>query len=118
MALGAARRAAVSRDEISSWRRRRADAPELRAGARAVLPPESAPFFRAEWLRPGPTVELEPAFAVLVTVAGSGRLATEAGELELSRGDTVLVPYAAGAGEVTGEVEAIRCLPPASGVSP
>ena len=62
-----------------------------------------------------PSVGLEPAFAVLVVVAGSGRLATDAGELELARGDTVLIPYAAGAGELTGAVEAIRCLPPYPG---
>lgn len=113
IALGATRRSAVSRDEIASWTRRSADAPELRAGARAVVPEEAARFFRAEWLRPDPAVELEPSFAVLVAVAGSGRLATDAGELELERGDTILVPYAAGVGELTGAVEAIRCLPPA-----
>jgi mannose-6-phosphate isomerase len=114
-ALGAARRSGVSRDEISSWTRRSSDAPELRPGARAVVPPEAAPFFRAEWLRPDPAVELDPSFAVLVAVAGSGRLVTDAGEVELARGDTVLVPYAAGAGQLTGAVEAIRCLPPRAG---
>jgi mannose-6-phosphate isomerase len=111
-ALGATRRRAVSRAEIASWTRRSADAPELRPGARAVVPPEASQFFRAEWLRPAPTAALEPAFAVLVAVSGSGRLTTDAGELDLARGDTVLVPYAAGAGEVTGAIEAIRCLPP------
>jgi mannose-6-phosphate isomerase len=111
-ALDATRRTAVSRDELASWTRRSADAPEVRPGARAVVPPESSLFFRAEWLRPGPGVDLEPSFAVLVVVAGSGRLATDAGELELAQGDTVLVPYAAGTGELTGAVEAIRCLPP------
>jgi mannose-6-phosphate isomerase len=114
-ALGATRRSAVSRDEIASWLRRSADAPELRPGARAVVPPEATPFFGAEWLRPGPSVALEPGFAVLVAVAGSGHLATDAGEFELAQGDTVLVPYAAGAGELTGGVEAIRCLPPRLG---
>ena len=111
-ALGATRRSAVSRDELASWTRRSAAAPETRPGARAVVPPGAAEFFRAEWLRPAPAVMLEPSFAVLVTVAGSGRLATDAGDLELTRGDTLLVPYAAGAGELSGSVEAIRCLPP------
>jgi mannose-6-phosphate isomerase len=111
-ALGATRRSAVSREEIASWTRRSDDAPELRSGARMVVPPEAGPFFRAEWLRPEPAVELDPAFAVLVAVAGAGRLATEAGALDVARGDTVLVPHAAGAGELTGAVEAIRCLPP------
>jgi mannose-6-phosphate isomerase len=116
-ALDATRRSAVSADEIASWRHRSADAPEVRPGARAVVPPEAAPFFRAEWLRPAPAVELEPAFAVVVAVAGAGRLVTDAGEVELARGDTVLVPHAAGAGRLLGAVEAIRCLPPLPGES-
>jgi mannose-6-phosphate isomerase len=111
-ALGATRRTAVSRDEIASWTRRSADAPELRPGARAVVSPEAACFFRAEWLRPDPAVTLEPAFSVVVVVAGSGRLVTGGGELELAHGDTVLVPFSAGSGELSGAVEAIRCLPP------
>jgi mannose-6-phosphate isomerase len=116
-ALDATRRSAVSSDELESWTCRRSDAPELRPGVRSVVPPQAAQFFRAEWRRPDQAVELEPAFAVLVAVAGSGRLATEAGELELARGDTLLVPYAAGAGRLTGALEAIRCLPPAPGTS-
>ena len=35
------------------------------------------------------------------------------GELEVAKGDTVLVPHAAGAVDVTGDVTAIRCRPPA-----
>ncbi|MGZ4388793.1 MAG: mannose-6-phosphate isomerase, partial [Gaiellaceae bacterium] len=111
-AFGAVRQTAVSQDEIAGWTRRSADAPELRPGARAVVPPEAGRFFRAEWLRPDPATELEPGWSILVAVAGAGVLATERGALELARGDTVLVPHAAGAGELTGDVEAIRCLPP------
>ena len=44
---------------------------------------------------------------------GAGTLRTERGEqLELRSGMTVLVPFAAGATALTGDVEAIRCLPP------
>ena len=111
-ALDATRRSAVSHDELASWTLQSTDARELRPGARAVVPPEAAPFFRAEWLAPAPAVELEPSFAILVAVDGSGRLVTDAGELELARGDTILLPHAAGAAELTGTVEAIRCLPP------
>jgi mannose-6-phosphate isomerase len=117
VALGATRRSAVTRDEIASWIRTSAGAPELRAGARAVVPPEAEPFFRAEWLRPAPAVELEPAFSILGVVEGSGRLAFDGGTLELSRGDTVLVPHGAGAGVLTGALEAIRCLPPRPGAT-
>jgi mannose-6-phosphate isomerase len=70
------------------------------------LPPEAGSFFRAERVRRGD--ELEPAFSVLVVVRGQGSI----DELAIRRGDTVLVPYAAGACRVEGDVEAIRCLAP------
>ena len=111
-ALAATRSDAVSADEIESWTRRSSDAPETRPGARAVVPPDANGYFRAEWLEPEPAVELEPSFAILVVVDGAGRLATDGGELDLTHGDTVLVPYAAGEGELRGALEAIRCLPP------
>jgi mannose-6-phosphate isomerase len=111
-ALAATRSDAVSADEIESWTRRSSDAPKTRPGARAVVPPDANGYFRAEWLEPEPSVELEPSFAILVVVDGAGRLATDGGELDLAHGDTVLVPYAAGEGELTGALEAIRCLPP------
>jgi mannose-6-phosphate isomerase len=114
-ALAAVRRTAVSAEELAAWTRNSAAAPELRDGARLVVPPAAEQFFRAEWLRPEPLVRLEPSWSILIAAAGSGRLATEAGDLELARGDTVLVPHAAGAGELTGAVEAIRCLPPRPG---
>jgi mannose-6-phosphate isomerase len=114
IALRSARREAVSAGELADWTRRSRDAPQVRPGAAAVVPPDAERFFRAEWLRPDPATTLEPAWSVLVAVAGAGRLATEDGELDLAAGDTVLVPYAAGAGELRGEVEAVRCLPPRS----
>lgn len=96
-ALAATRTAAVSDEELASWRRARS------------LPAESERFFRVEWSRGG---SFDPSFAILVAVDGAGRLETEAGALELARGDTVLVPFGAGAGELSDGVEAIRCLPP------
>jgi mannose-6-phosphate isomerase len=112
VALAAARRSAVSREDIANWTRRGADAPELRPGARDVVPTEAQLFFRVEWLAPNGLVGLEPSWSILVVIAGEGLLATEDGELELTRGDTILIPYAARAAELTGAVEAIRCLPP------
>ena len=114
VALRSARREAVSRGELADWTRRSGEAPQLRDGAAAVVPPDAERFFRAEWLRPDPGTTLEPAWSVLVAVAGAGRLSTEGGELDVAAGDTVLVPYAAGTGELLGEVEAVRCLPPRS----
>ncbi len=51
---------------------------------------------------------LAPSFAILLVTEGEGML----NELPLSRGTTVLIPYAAGATTLSGDVEAIRCLPP------
>ena len=84
----------------------------MAAASGSVVPAEAEAFFRAEWLRPAPAVPLEAAFSILVVVAGAGTLVTGTDTLELTRGDTILVPHGAGAGELRGELEAIRCLPP------
>ena len=70
----------------------------VRPGAERLFPAEADPFFRAERLRPDPAGPLEAAFSILVVTGGSGRLETRGGSLELARGDTVLVPFAAGPG--------------------
>jgi mannose-6-phosphate isomerase len=80
------------------------------SGARHMLPDAGDPYFRAERMANG--AALDPGFSILVGLAGSGTLATEAGELPFGRGSAVLVPHAAGAGELRGEVRAIRCRPP------
>jgi mannose-6-phosphate isomerase len=82
------------------------DALALEAGAPVVgrsLPREADAFFRAERVRGG--AELDAAFSVVVAVEGAGVL----GGVPLARGDALLVPYAAGALRVEGDVEAIRC---------
>ena len=76
-----------------------------------LLPAEAAPFFRAEQIGPG--AGCEPSFAVLVVTAGSGEVRSEHGRpLPVRRGDTVLVPHAAGRTDLTGDARAVRCLPP------
>jgi mannose-6-phosphate isomerase len=112
VALGCVRRTAVGPEELASWRRSSATAPETRPGARSAVPADAETFFRAEWIHPDPVVELEPAFSILVAVDGAGRLESEAGSLDLAAGETVLVAHAAGAAELSGGVTAIRCLPP------
>ena len=84
----------------------------VRPGVERLFPARADPFFRAERLRPDPAASLEAAFSILVVTDGSGRLETPGGSLELGRGDTVLVPFAAGPGAVRGRLEAVRCLPP------
>ncbi len=77
-----------------------------------LLPAEAAPFFRAQRLRPRVTVTLEPSFAVLIVTEGEGSLRWGAGELDLRRGDTMLVPFAAGETVLSGRLDLVRCLPP------
>ena len=76
-----------------------------------ALPKDADPYFRAD--RVSAPATLEAGFAILVGLEGSGTLATEGGEVPLNRGTAVLVPYAACAGELRGDVTAIRCRPPA-----
>lgn len=112
-ALACVDRSGFGVERLARLRRGSAEAPEVRAGVRALLPPEADPFFRGERLRPDPRASLEQGFSILVVLDGEGRLETEhGGGLPLSRGETVLVPYAAGEGELSGPVEVVRCLPP------
>ena len=90
----------------------------VRPGAERLFPVEADRFFRAERLRPDPAVSLGAAFSILVVTGGSGRLETRGGSLDLGRGDTVLIPFAAGSGVVRGRLEAVRCLPPDPGGAP
>jgi mannose-6-phosphate isomerase len=80
-----------------------------------VFPPQADAFFRADrHTGPGRAV-WDPGFAIVVVVAGSGRLTWADGEsYELRRGTSVLVPWNAGPVRVDGPVELIRCRPPAA----
>jgi mannose-6-phosphate isomerase len=83
-----------------------------RSGVERLLPAEADAFFRAERIRPGGSSPLPQEFSILVVLDGEGKLVTEGGELELWRGRTALVPYAAGEGSLEGELDVLRCLPP------
>jgi mannose-6-phosphate isomerase len=83
----------------------------LGAGTLADL---SQKYFRAERLDiSGAARTLDPGFSVLVVLDGAGTL-TPAGApaTPLAKGDTVAVPFAAGAVEVDGELSIVRCRPP------
>jgi mannose-6-phosphate isomerase len=81
-----------------------------RRGA-SLFPAEADRFFRADLVAGG--AALEPGFSVLVATGGEGDLRGAQGDpVALRRGSTVLVPFASGAVDVTGSVEAIRCRPP------
>lgn len=83
-----------------------------RSGALSILPAEADPYFRAERLLPDPVAELDAGFSIVVVLRGSGVLAASDGsELPVKRGNTLLVPHAAGPCRLSGELEAVRCRP-------
>jgi mannose-6-phosphate isomerase len=88
---------------IDALDRQATDAPE----SSSTLPEAAAAYFRAE-RHEGPAT-LDEGFSVVVVLDGSGRL----GDLDVSRGDTILVPHAAGATRLEGNVAVLRCRPPA-----
>ena len=75
-----------------------------------ILPPAAAPFFRIEQVRGG--ADLDASFAVLIVTAGTGVLSYSEGEVAVEQGDTLVVPWASGAGTLSGEVTVLRFLPP------
>jgi mannose-6-phosphate isomerase len=109
--LPAADRDRLQPDQLGRLRAGRVD--DGRPGVERLFPPEADAFFRAERIRPAPSCPLPQEFSILVVLDGAGRLETEAGELPLGRGATVLVPWAAGEGALEGQLEVLRCLPPA-----
>jgi mannose-6-phosphate isomerase len=77
----------------------------------SLLPTDADPYFRADVLAGG--TAFAPGFAILVGTHGAGALVTDHGgdDLPFTRGSAVLVPHAAGAGELRGDVRAIRSRP-------
>lgn len=82
---------------------------ELRGSGASLLPPEAAGFFAAERVGTGSRLH---GFAVLIVTAGSGRLAGEWGSFEVRRGTTAVLPFAAGACGLTGDLAGVVCRPP------
>jgi mannose-6-phosphate isomerase len=79
-----------------------------------LLPEAADPFFCADRLAPAPIAALDRGFAILVVTEGEGALLPESGEaLAIRRGDAVLVPWAAGACHLEGDLVALACRPQA-----
>ncbi|GAA5178708.1 hypothetical protein GCM10023322_06500 [Rugosimonospora acidiphila] len=76
-----------------------------------IFPAGADQFFRAERVRSPAT--FEPEHTILIVLDGDGALTADAGTIELHCGTCVLVPFGAGGYQLTGAVDAIRCLPPA-----
>ena len=85
------------------------DPAALTTPASGLLPTEADPYFRAEKVEAGDT--LDQSFSILLVTAGEGTL----DDLPVKKGSTVLIPYAAGETTAEGDLEAIRCLPPGEG---
>jgi mannose-6-phosphate isomerase len=78
-------------------------------GVAELLPEAAADFFTAQRVAPGGgTAELPAGFAVVLVVEGAGSYAG----LDVSRGDALLVPHAAGPVTAEGGLVAISCRPP------
>jgi mannose-6-phosphate isomerase len=82
----------------------------LTRGNGSLLGADADPYFRADHIEGG--AQLDQGFAILVGTDGAGTLETDrGGEMPFTRGDAVLIPHAAGAGELRGDVAAIRSRP-------
>ncbi len=113
LALACVDRSGFGSDALARLRQRARDAAELRPGVWSVFVADADPYFRAERIRPRPRATLDASFSILVVLAGTGRLTTEHDEVPLERGDTVLIPFAYGTATIEGDLDVIRCLPPA-----
>ncbi|AGB22770.1 phosphomannose isomerase [Mycobacterium sp. JS623] len=80
------------------------------AGLVEVLPEAADPFFRMQLLTPG--VEVPAGFAVAVVLSGAGALKAAHGEaVDVERGQTLVVPAAAGDWAVGGDARLLVCRP-------
>jgi len=114
--LGLGQQGAVAQIDFTVW-----DAAVLQHNVRHVaalpgrhrlFPTEADRFFRGERVVVRDTIRLEPSYQVLIFLAGHGTLRDASGaELEVSAGQVVLAAHAAGALDVSGDLDFVRCLP-------
>jgi mannose-6-phosphate isomerase len=96
--------------DTSAWDDERLATLTAPGAGTSILGPDADPYFRAERVSAGD--RLDPGFSILVGIEGAGTLVTDGGgEEPFARGDAVLVPHAAGAGELRGDVVALRSRP-------
>jgi len=108
-ALGCVDRRALSAERLDELRGRRLD-----HAAGSLLPAAADPFFVAERVDSQVNPGLPAAYGLLIVTGGTGVLSTEAGtQAQVRRGSTVLIPHSAGTCTLSGDLQAIRCLPPA-----
>lgn len=105
----------------SAWSRARLDdlrAPAAHGAVTQLFPASASPYFGAARIDGRDGVELAPSFAILVVTEGEGELRCDGFSTQLARGDTWLVPHAAGATSIHGDIVVVRCVPPPPGTAP
>lgn len=116
VALRGLDRSGWDRAQLGRLRATRRGGAEVRAGVDVLFPAEADAFFRAERVRTRDPAPLPAGFSILVVVDGEGRLEAErGGVLPLRRGNTIVVPFAAGDCAVVGRLDLVRCMPPDPG---
>ena len=111
-ALACVDRSGWGQERLSRLRVMRQDGRGHRPGVDLLFSAEADPFFRAERIRPPGAASLPASYSILVVTAGSGTLQWGEVGLDVGRGDTVLIPFAAGDCVLRGSLDAVRCLPP------
>lgn len=107
-AIAALDRTGWNADRLRALRR---SGPDPHTGS--LLVPAADEYFRAHRLGDGEV--LPPGFAVLVVVGGTGSLrAADGTTLAVRRGNTVVVPHAAGSVELAGPLDVVACRPPSA----
>ena len=87
---------------------------EIDVGAlTSALPAEADPYFRLHRIAPqSEGVQVEAGFAIAIAVNGRGVLSAGGSGHEITRGDALLMPHAAGDWSVSGDVTVMVCRPP------
>ncbi|CAH0196241.1 class I mannose-6-phosphate isomerase [Microbacterium sp. Bi128] len=80
------------------------------AGFRSLLPSAADPYFRL-FDAAGETAPREAGFAVVLVSDGAGALVSEAGSVDVERGQVYAVPHAFGAWRLTGAAEVLVAAP-------
>jgi mannose-6-phosphate isomerase len=111
LAISCVRGKALRGPDVERLRLRRSGA-STGNGVQDVLPDGSRPYFRVQRVFGGPDVTLEPSFAVVVAASGNGALSGDGWRLDVQKGTTAVVPWAAGPSWLDGQIELLRCLPP------
>lgn len=120
--LGMGWETALGAFDLSSWAGERATGLRPRAAVlrddadarvQRLFAESTAEFFQALRVRVFGRYELPAGYAVLVIESGAGEMRCEGDRCQVHKGETWVVPHAAGPLTVTGDVRLLVCLPPA-----